>query len=245
LQWYGPNREDYITADCPQGYEECGLLLKTNEDDPALNDYADLIALLDVVNNTTDPEFEAQIEEVFEVDSFLRLASVTVALSSFESYFGMGNNYYLYPRPDTDRFEMIPWDMNMAYGGFNCGHPGDPDPSIPGADMTRAAVDGTFCRSAEEDYPLAERIFAIPAYRDTYQGYLREIAETVLTDEQHSAWIAEFDALIGERISTDPNYPASYTDYQVATSGNPSPGWYSYNLLDFVQRRRAFILDGT
>lgn len=245
LHWYGSSKSDYVTTDCPEGYEECGLLLKTNEDDPALNDYADLIALLDVVNNTSDAEFAAQIEEVFEVDSFLRLAAVTVGLSSFDSYFGMGNNYYLYHRPDTDRFEMIPWDLNMSYGGFSCGHPGDPDPSIPGSDMTQAAVDGTFCRSWVEQYPLAERILAMPAYLATYQGYLRDIANNVLTDQQQSQWIAEFDALIGGGIAADPNYPGGPGEYFEAISANPTFEWYRYNLMDFVQRRRAFILEHT
>ena len=245
LQWRGPNREDYITTDCPQGYEECGLLLKTNEDDPTLNDYSDLINLLDVVNNTTDAEFAAQIETVFEVDSFLRLSAVTIGLASFDSYFGMGNNFYLYHRPDTGRFEMIPWDMNMSYGGFGCGHPGDPDPSIPGANMTQAAVDGTFCGSSEDDYPLAERILAIPAYNAAYQGYLRELAETVLTNDLQQSWIDEFDALIGDRIATDPNYPGDEWSYLQAIGSEQSGQWFRYNLMDFVERRRNFILAGT
>ncbi|MEM7153994.1 MAG: CotH kinase family protein [Myxococcota bacterium] len=245
LQWYGSTREDYVTTDCPEGYDECGLLLKTNEDDPLLNDYSDLIELLDIVNNTSDAEFAAQIETVFEVDSFLRLSAVTIALSSFDSYFGMGNNYYLYHRPDTDRFEMIPWDMNMSYGGFGCGHPGDPDPAVPGANMTQAAVDGSFCGSSSDDYPLAERILAIPAYNEAYQGYLREFAETVLTDAQQQAWIDEFDALIGDRIATDPNYPGDEWTYQQALSADQSGQWFRYNLMDFVQRRRTFILSGT
>jgi hypothetical protein len=245
LVWKGPNKSDYITTDCPEGYDECGLLLKTNEEDPALNDYSDLIEFIDVVNNATDEEFVTRIEEVFEVDSFLRLAATTVALSSFDSYFGMGNNYYLYHRPDTGRFEMIPWDFNMTYGNFNCGSPQDPDPSIPNSDMTQAAVDGSFCGSSTEDYPLAERIFAVPAYLDTYRGYLRDMAETVLTPDQQQAWIEEFDDLIGVGIAPDPNYPGDYNDYQEALSALPSNPWFGYNLMDFVQRRQAFILDHT
>jgi hypothetical protein len=246
LQWRGPNKSDYISTDeCPVGYDECGLLLKTNEDDPLLNDYSDLINFLDVVNNSSDPEFATQIEEVFEVDSFLRMAAVTIGLSSFDSYFGMGNNFYLYRRPDTGRFEMIPWDFNMTYGNFSCGHPQEPDPAIPNADMTQAAVDGSFCGSYEDDYPLAERIFAVPEYLAAYQGYLRELAEGTLSPGQQQSWIDEFDGLIGAGIDPDPNYPGGHEDYLEALGANPTGGWGGYNLMDFVQRRQAFILDHT
>jgi spore coat protein CotH len=154
----------------------------------------------------------------------------------------MGNNYYLYHRPDTDRFEMIPWDMNMAYGNFGCGNPNEPEPSIPDNDMTQAAVDGSFCGSSSDEYPLAERIFAVPAYLAAYQGYLRELAQTVLTDGQQGEWIAEFNDLIEVGIAPDPNYPGTLADYAEAISAQPSP-WWSYNLGDFAQRRRNFILD--
>lgn len=51
LQWLGDTKADYYhTAGCQPGFDDCGLVLQTNEDDPADNDYADLIHFLDVLH---------------------------------------------------------------------------------------------------------------------------------------------------------------------------------------------------
>ena len=196
---------------------------------------------------TRRPEraLHAVFDAVLDLDGFWTESIVRSISGSPDAFSADGNNFYLYHRPDTGRFEMIPWDFNMTYGNFSCGHPQDPDPAIPNSDMTRAAVDGSFCGSAEEDYPLAERIFAVPEYLATYQGYLRELAEGVLTPAQQQAWIDEFDGLIGAGIAPDPNYPGGYDDYLEALGSNPSGGWGGYNLMDFVQRRQAYILENT
>jgi len=54
LEYRGEGREKYL-VEC--GDEECGLVLKTNEDDPTMNDYADLIDFLKALNETSDANF--------------------------------------------------------------------------------------------------------------------------------------------------------------------------------------------
>ncbi|MFT4625793.1 MAG: spore coat protein CotH [Myxococcota bacterium] len=240
LVWQGDSRDDYIdTRSCTGGNDECGLLLKTNEDDPTLNDYADVITFLDVLNHAPDETFADDLEAVFEVDTFLRLAAVNVALSSFDNYFGLQHNYYLYHRPDTDRFVMLPWDLNEAYAGHPCGD-----------SMIDHDIREPVCDQRGQPFVLADRVFAVPEFEAQYLAYLEEIATDWLTEAVHGEWIDELDALIHDEIATDPNYIADLADYERSLTDAPPSGinlgghgGTEYNLLDFVIRRRQAILD--
>ncbi len=207
LGWKGGDPTSYHHAhSCNEGYEECGLVLKTNEDDPLQNDYTDLVQFLDILNNTSDQEFASAIEQVFDVDNFLRLSATNLVLSSFDSYFGRVNSFYLYHRPDTDKFMMIPWGLNMSYGLYGCSR------GNGGESMIRFPIESPKCNDAGS-IPLAERIMAVPAFHDSYMAYVREVAQMHLTESNHNAWIAEFNALIEPLLSGDPNYPNTMERY--------------------------------
>ncbi|MCC6619707.1 MAG: CotH kinase family protein [Deltaproteobacteria bacterium] len=220
LGWLGPDPASYVRATgCAPGYDRCGLVLQTNEDDPTLNDYADLVTFLDVLNNTPDETFASALAEVFDVDHFLRLAAVAYATSNFDSYFGKGHNFYLYRRADG-RFQMIPWDFDLAYGNTEC--PGDPtDPTCGGAD----------------GHPLTRRIMAVPAWRAAYLAHLRALLDDAFTVERHASWVADMDALIGEAVARDPNAPLEGTYAEQIDPSGEGQG----NLFGFVAARRAFI----
>lgn len=222
LKWRGDKKEDYIQAQrCLGGYEACGLVLKTNEDDATLNDYADLITFLDVLNHTPDEQFADVILQVFDVDSFLRLTAVAMATSNWDSYFGKGHNYYLYYRPDTQRFMMLPWDLDLTYEGPLC----NPDPV------------GLDCWGPGER-PLIQRILNVPKFKDQYREYLKQLVEGPFTAETHAIWIAEFNALLAPLVGSDPNI-ADTTGYfeQTDVSGKGEG-----NLLSFVTTRQSEIL---
>ncbi|GMV41288.1 MAG: hypothetical protein AMXMBFR64_30040 [Myxococcales bacterium] len=218
LQWRGPSKEDYIqTEGCAAGYAICGLLLKTNEDDPALNDYGDVIALMDVLAHTPDEAFPAAIEAIFDVDSFLRLTAVAMIIGNWDSYFGKGHNYYLYHRPDTGKLMMLPWDLDLTYEGPLCSQdPTKPDCWGPGA------------------RPLVQRILAVPAYQAQYVAYLKEAVDEHFTVEAHAAWIGELDGLIGTLVGGDPNIQDKGA-YGAAIAPDGAGG---SNLIEFIELRR-------
>tara|TARA_R110002096_G_scaffold434832_1_gene658078 strand:- start:65744 stop:67348 length:1605 start_codon:yes stop_codon:yes gene_type:complete len=234
LTWKGGDPSTYHhTHSCNEGYEECGIVLKTNQDDPLKNDYQDLVQFLDILNNTPDQDFADAIEQVFDVDSFLRLAATNVVLSSFDSYFGRVNNFYLYHRPDTDKFMMIPWDLNMTYGLYGCRN----------GSMISFDIDTPKCSDAG-DIPLSDRIMAVPQFHDTYMQYVKEVAEIHLAEAKQQQWINEFDALIGPLIGDDPNYPNSVQRYRdsLGDTRHQFSLQEGYNLMDFAKRRREFVL---
>ncbi|GLC90019.1 CotH kinase family protein [Lysinibacillus piscis] len=85
-----------------------GIAVKTNESNI---DESKLIEMIDAINNGGD------IEKYIDVDEMLRYFAMNTALVSLDSYQGMmKHNYYLYE--ENGVFSIIPWDYNMAFGGF-------------------------------------------------------------------------------------------------------------------------------
>ncbi|MDM5206599.1 CotH kinase family protein [Cytobacillus kochii] len=98
LKWVSDDIDDYS-----------GLNLKSEEQDEQA-----LIDMLDSINNGGD------LEETLDVDQVLRYFAVNTAVVSMDSYQGqMKHNYYLYE--NDGKFSVIPWDYNMAFGGFGVG----------------------------------------------------------------------------------------------------------------------------
>ena len=103
LEWHGYNQESYYNY-----YE-----LKTNEDE---NDWSDLVNMIDVLNNSSDHDFQDSFEQVFHIHNYLCFHAINNFLVNLDSYFCSGHNYYVYHRTDSDRFIHIPWDFNTAFG---------------------------------------------------------------------------------------------------------------------------------
>lgn len=106
LEWLGGNVSAYDQT----------FQLKTNKD---VNDWSGFINLLNVINNSSDAEFKQAIQEVFNVDLFLKTLAVDVATNNWDSYLEHGRNWYMYEDIVTGIFHWIPWDYNFALnGGF-------------------------------------------------------------------------------------------------------------------------------
>ena len=85
--------------------------LKTNEEE---DDYSGLLRLVKVLNGASEEEFPAAIEEIFNVDRYLKTLAVDVATDNWDSNLEHGRNWYMYEDPATGKFQWIPWDYNFA-----------------------------------------------------------------------------------------------------------------------------------
>lgn len=145
--WYGSNQSDY----------EAVFELKTND---SLNDYSDLINLIDVMNNTPSGSFQTAFEAVFNVDVFLKYWAVSNLLTNLDSYLESKRNFYIYHNLLTDQFDWIAWDVNEAFGVY--------------VSMSAGSV---------YEYPLEETqnkilldaLINVSSYKDKYTDYLYEL----------------------------------------------------------------------
>ncbi|CAG0971169.1 MAG: T9SS type A sorting domain-containing protein [Bacteroidetes bacterium] len=108
LQFFG-----YLAASYYPKYE-----LKNNE---TLNDWSDLINLIDKINNSGPTNYYNEMKNVLNMGSYIRNRAMNILFANLDSYDGSKHNYYLYHDTLGDRFEWLPWDVNEAFGNFNMG----------------------------------------------------------------------------------------------------------------------------
>lgn len=105
----GPGADLVYNGDDISAYT--GLNLKTNLNS---SDGKEILALMQALEDGEG------LEKVLDVEKALKYIAANVALANFDSYLGMTtHNFYLYE--ENGRFTIIPWDMNLAFGGFGGG----------------------------------------------------------------------------------------------------------------------------
>jgi spore coat protein H len=209
--------------------------LKTNENSP---DHSGLFKLLDVLNQDPAATSAADLERVLDVDECLRFLAVSTVLIHLDNYTGSGHNYYLYE--DGGRFSIIPWDLNMSFGGFDAG-------------LSREHIidfyidEPTSARTAQ--YPLAAQLLAKPEYLAAYHGYLEQIVEGPFSAERMKARIEQIAKMLRPYVARDDLKLFSTEDFERGltddlTSGGvrtSTMGGAFIGLMSFVTGRAASI----
>jgi hypothetical protein len=148
LVYYGDSIEDYPTQNGQYAYGK-----ENNEEEADYSDIVRLCTVVDGVQYESPQAFARALEEVFNVDSYLRYMAVIALTMNWDSYPYTGNNFYLFNNPVTGKFEWIPWDLSW------------------GGDVRMALFQrGEFLISPYA--PLFERVFEVEQYRRQYAAYL-------------------------------------------------------------------------
>ena len=122
-----------------------------------------LIASLKSLGEMENPE------SVVEIDEVSRYFVVHNYVVNGDSYTGsMIHNYYLYEK--DGRLSMIPWDYNLAFGGFQGG-------SASGS--VNDPIDAPLSVSGDGDRPMADWLVQGDAYAELYHAYFREFLDSV------------------------------------------------------------------
>lgn len=160
--------------------------LKINEEQDDYSDLADLITNLKFLPDSLFTEFE----KLFDVDGYLRILAVDVVVGSWDDYWYLKNNYYLYNNPATGLFEFIPYDYDNTFGIDWVGPDwGNRDIYAWGSDT--------------EMRPLANRILAVPEYRDRYSYYLNKLIHGVFQPDSLFPKIDAIHTMISEAAAQD------------------------------------------
>lgn len=218
LVYYGANATDYTDR-----YE-----LKTNED---INDWSDLISLLDFINNSSDVDFTANFAEHFNKTELLRSFAIDNLFSNLDSYTGSARNYYLYHNITTDKWEWIKWDANEAFGSYtnNAG------------DMISLPIN-----YSNSDRPLLERIFESDDLYYLYQLEICDLLDNFFNSTYLDSKIDALKSLIEDDVYTDNNKMYSNADFDNnidsdITSGGGPGGGSIYGLKPFVASKYSYI----
>ena len=227
-----------ITPGQPIDYLEL-MMLKTNENRP---DQSALFRFLDILNNEPDETFPAEIEEVLDVDEFLRFLAVSTVIIHLDNYPGTGHNYYLY---EVDGyFTIIPWDLNMAFGSFDCF-------GLDREGIINFYIDEPTC-GPMADRPLVERVLSHQPYLDAYHRYLQSLLDGPFSVATMESLIDELADLIRPFIESDELMGLSTTDFEQGLSedvkhtkpgGGEPVGDAPPNIPDFSPETWSCILE--
>jgi len=178
--------------------------LKTNDEYP---DHSALLHFLDVLNNEPDETFAEEIEKVLDVDSALRFIAVAGTIGYFDSYLGVGHNYYLY---EVDgKFFIIPWDLNGAFGAFSMGMIRD--------DIINCYIDEPTIGPVA-DRPLVDRLLSHEPYQEKYYEYLEELLDGPFSIDRMTSRIDEVADMIRPYVYKDDLKFASNEDFETGLS---------------------------
>ena len=148
--------------------------------------------LIQSIKQLNDQE---NLEEVVDIDEVIRYFVVHNFVCNSDSYTGvMVHNYYLYE--EDGQLSMIPWDYNLAFGGF--------ESSQDATSLVNSPIDTPVSMGSVESRPMLSWIFSDESYTETYHQYFSEFIETVFTSGAFAEWIAETQALIAPYVEKDP-----------------------------------------
>ncbi len=108
---------------------------QTNEKEADWSDVEKLYTVLNADTRLSDPEqWRSDLEEVFDVDTFLRWLATNTVIQNWDTYGGNCRNFYLYTDPADGKITWIPWDNNYALnGGMDNGNTAPANPGdFPG-----------------------------------------------------------------------------------------------------------------
>ena len=162
-------------------FTEDVFVKKTNEDEADYSDIESVFAALHAADRTTNPEtWRANLEAVFDTDTFLKYLAVNTVIQNWDTYGRMTHNYYLYNNPDTEKLSWIPWDNNEAL------QEGNREGSL--------ALD--FSDLNVTEWPLIGYLYEDVAYRVQYDAYLQEVVDNAFSVGTMQAKYATYGTLV-------------------------------------------------
>lgn len=218
LNYYGTTQPSYEDR-----YE-----LKTNEVE---NDWTDLIDFIDFINNSSDEDFNNNLEHWIDLDNFLKSAAIDNLFGNLDSYTGSARNYYIYHNLTTEKWEWIKWDGNETFGSYSNGV------------SNMISLDPDYHNS---DRPLLERIFDNETFYAQYLSAMCEIQEAYFNESYMNAKIDATKSLIQASVYADNNKMYSDANFDTnvesnITSGGGPMGGTTYGLKSFVADRSSYI----
>lgn len=215
LKYYGESIENYPNQNGQYAYG------KMNNEEEA--DYSDIIELCRIIDGTdyaSDEEFIQALEEVINVDAFLRYLAVVTILDNWDSYVYTGNNFYLFNNSVSGRFEWIPWDL--TWGG-----------NIQSSLFERSEF------RISENAPLYDNVFQVEEYKTKYAAYADLLLRYWFTKENVSDKAQTYYQMIAPYVSQSTGDKAFYGESPMFTLELFTGSWQE--LTNWVAERNTFL----
>ncbi len=203
-------------------YDSYRNIFENAKTDITDEDQERLIASLKNLNSCT------ALEQTVDVEKVLRYFVVHNFVCNFDSYTGsMVHNYYLHEQ--NGQLSMIPWDYNLAFGGFGGGD---------AESMVNFPIDSPVTGGTLESRPMVAWIFSDEEYTRRYHVLFAEFLTAFFDHGELAQMIEETRNRIAPYMESDPTAFCTYDQFETGTA----------SLQLFCQLRAESVrgqLDGT
>ena len=140
------------------------------------------------------------LDQVVDIEATLKyFAAHTVSVNGDSYISNMGHNYYLYEK--DGQLTMLPWDYNLAFGGFQSGG---------ASEIVNFPIDTPVSGISLEERPILAKLLEVPEYMELYHSYLQEIVDGY----PYTETLTMLEALISPYVESDPTAFYDYEAYQ-------------------------------
>jgi len=182
---------------------------------------------VDVLNTASDDEFVTQIEQVFDVDTYLRYLAVEAVTGHWDGYSYNQNNFYLYYNSNTGIVQFLPYDVDNTWGidwvGQDWGK----------YDLNAWVMPG-------QPRPLTTRILSVPSYRVRYTEFIKQLFETTFTHAFIDPQLSSFQNMLQFSVYFDTYFVRAfgftYNDYLNSSTTNMT-NHVKYGLKPYLDER--------
>ncbi len=163
---------------------------------------ADKTRLIEALKKLSNGE---DLDRTVDMDAVIRYFVVHNFVVNFDSYTGsMIHNYYLYE--NDGQMQMIPWDYNLAFGGFQ---------SMGGAtSLVNYPIDSPVSGGSTEDRPMIAWIFENEEYTELYHKYFSEFIASYFGSGYFTEMIDHVNAMISPYVEKDPTKFCTYEEFE-------------------------------
>ncbi len=171
---------NYLGADTTT-YKAYYTLKSTKKNNP----WDDLVNTCKILNQTPLDSLEAKLAPVLDIDRTLWFLASEIAFSDDDSYVFKGKmDYFLYWDAETGRITPLEFDGNTCM-------------------KSNTTNWNAFYNANKVNYPLLNRILAVPNLRQRYLAHLRTIIADEMDSATFNALVDQTDALIAAAVQAD------------------------------------------
>jgi spore coat protein CotH len=147
------------------------------------------------------------IDSTVDVEKVIRYFVVHNFVLNFDSYTGsMIHNYYLYE--EDGQLSMLPWDYNLAFGGFQ----GASDATS----LVNYPIDSPVSGGTIDSRPMLAWIFNNSEYTEQYHELFSEFISEIFDRGEFEKKIDSVKALISPYVENDPTKFCTYEEFETA-----------------------------
>jgi CotH kinase protein/Lamin Tail Domain/Secretion system C-terminal sorting domain len=190
-------------------YQKYYTLKSGDRSDP----WQQLINACNILNNSGS-NLETEAPKVFDIDKILWHLACEIAFGDDDSYVYKGKmDYYIYQDAVTNRWATYDYDANSTL-------------------LTAHVSWSPFYNASKVNYPLLNKLLAVPTFRQRYLAHMRTIITELFDESKINALIDSYDSLIRAGVFADTKKGTSNTAYT-----------NELNVLkNFIKNRKAFLL---